>query len=149
MSSNSATSDRLAEWETLLKEAGHRLTAPRRMILTAVIEMDHAFDADSLLARVRQQDELISLATIYRTISLLEHCDLLRKADRVGDKQLYEAGSSVQTQAYVICEVCGKTEPLPDACLLLRERLLIKDLGYTIRQINLRVRVRCQEHLSN
>lgn len=146
MSEHSANEDRLAEWEAHLKKAGHRITAPRRTILRATLGMSRAFDAETLLSHARQEDELISLATVYRSISVLEECDLVRKAERVGDKQLYEVGSQVDTQAYLVCEECGKTTPLHDDCLLLRERLLIKQLGYTVRQFQLRVRVRCSEH---
>ncbi|WP_269540857.1 Fur family transcriptional regulator [Cerasicoccus fimbriatus] len=146
---HSDPADRLAEWETLLKQAGHRITIPRRVILQSVMEQGGAFDAEQLLASARQVDELISLATIYRTINVLEDCDLVRQIDGVGEKQQYEVGSGVDTQAYLVCDECGKTIPLHDDCLILRERFMIKQMGYTVRQVNLRVRVCCDAHSAN
>lgn len=143
---HSATPSPLAEWENVLKQAGHRVTIPRRIILQAALDFEGTFDAEKLLTQSRQSDELISLATIYRTINVLEDCDLLRPVQGVGDKQLYEVGSPVETQAYMVCDECGKTIPLRPDGLLLRERFLIKQMGYSVRQISLRVRVVCDEH---
>ncbi|WP_309383621.1 Fur family transcriptional regulator [Cerasicoccus frondis] len=143
---HSEPSDRLDEWEILLKQAGHRITAPRRVILQSVLEQSKPFNAEQLLASARRVDELVSLATVYRTIKVLEECDLVREIDGAGDKQFYEIGSGVDTQAYLVCDECGKTTPLHDACLILRERFLIKQMGYTVKQVNLKVRVVCDEH---
>lgn len=136
----------LDEWENLLKQSGHRITSPRRVIVQSVLAQEGAFDAEQLLASAREVDDQISLATVYRTINVLLDCDLVREIDGASDKQQYEVGSGVDTQAYLVCDECGKTTPLHDDCLILRERLLIKQMGYSVKQVSLRVRVVCDEH---
>ncbi|WP_309397509.1 Fur family transcriptional regulator [Cerasicoccus maritimus] len=138
-----ALETQLDEWENLLKKSGHRITTPRRVIVQSVLEQAGAFNAEELLASARQVDDQISLATVYRTINVLVECDLVREIDGASDKQQYEVGSGVDTQAYLVCDDCGKTIPLHDDCLILRERLLIKQMGYSVKQVSLRVRVVC------
>ncbi|MEO0794455.1 MAG: transcriptional repressor [Verrucomicrobiota bacterium] len=145
-SPRSDTTETLEEWEAQLRRSGQRLTIPRRVILKAMLRLNRTFDADALLAEARREDELISLATIYRTIGLMENCGLLRKAESDGDKQVFEVGSPVGARVYIVCQDCGKTVPMKDDCLDLRERFLSKSLGFSANEISVRVTASCDQH---
>jgi len=133
-----------AEWETQITAAKQRVTAPRRTIIRAILAIPASFNAEELLAVARREDALISLATVYRTITLLLDCGLIRKADGDFEKQRYEQGSPVDTRAYVECGDCGRTVPIEDhQCVNLRERFLVKQRGFSMKNMTLRIRANC------
>lgn len=70
--------------ETLCAENGLRLTKPRRVILQVLAGMDDHPDAAELHRRVIEIDPGIALATVYRTLRLLEEKGILEK-HRFGD----------------------------------------------------------------
>ncbi|AMM86178.1 Fur family transcriptional regulator [Martelella sp. AD-3] len=70
--------------EALCAENGLRLTKPRRVILQVLASMDDHPDAAELHRRVIEIDPGIALATVYRTLRLLEEKGILEK-HRFGD----------------------------------------------------------------
>jgi len=133
-----------AEWEQKIAAAGQRVTAPRRTIIRAILARDRSFDAEELLVAARQEDGLISMATVYRTLTLLLEVELIRKVEGEHEKQRYEKGSPVETQAYVECGNCGRTVPIEDhQCVNLRERFLVKQQGFSMKNLTLRIKADC------
>ena len=61
-----------------LKEGGFRVTKPREVIVRAAVSFTDPFHAEDLLAKARQLDRLISLATIYRTLPMMLDSHLIR-----------------------------------------------------------------------
>ena len=71
-------------------EAGLRITNQRRIIVELIDSADDHPDVDTIYRRAIDIDDTISLATIYRTVSLLEQAELIEKIE-VGDgKARYE-----------------------------------------------------------
>ena len=71
-------------------EAGVRMTNQRRIIIELIDEADDHPDVDTIYRRAIAIDKTISLATIYRTVGVLEQAGLVEKLD-VGDgKARYE-----------------------------------------------------------
>lgn len=60
------------DFEQLLREAGVRITRPRRVILAILSEDGDHPDALEIFRRASQVDPSISLSTVYRTMRLLE-----------------------------------------------------------------------------
>ena len=76
---------------------GVKLTDQRRIIAKIISdskseygESDHP-DVDELYSRVSKVDPKISIATVYRTVKLLEEAGILTKHDFKGGKARYEA----------------------------------------------------------
>jgi len=59
-------------YEGELREAGVRITKPRKVILKILGEMEDHPDAMEIFRRAVKIDATISLATVYRTMKLLE-----------------------------------------------------------------------------
>ena len=75
---------------------GVKLTEQRKIIAKVIseskelyVESDHP-DVDELYKRVSKIDSKISIATIYRTVKLLEESGILTKHDFKGGKARYE-----------------------------------------------------------
>lgn len=60
------------DYEGLLRNAGVRITRPRRIILKILAEHDDHPDAMAIFRRAVRLDDSISLSTVYRTMKLLE-----------------------------------------------------------------------------
>lgn len=60
------------DYETALREAGVRITRPRRVILGILSEAGDHPDAMEIFRRAVMVDSGISLSTVYRTMKLLE-----------------------------------------------------------------------------
>ncbi len=62
-------------------EAGLKMTEPRRAVLSV---LSHAHDhpsVEDVYARAKKKDPSISIATVYRTLSLLDELGLVFKHD--------------------------------------------------------------------
>jgi Fe2+ or Zn2+ uptake regulation protein len=89
-----------------LRAGGRRLTPQRRLILSVLQESDEHLDAEMLYDRVRTRDPDVSLATVYRTLALLQELGLV-EAHRLGqDHGHYEAAHDVPHYHFT-CLNCG------------------------------------------
>lgn len=61
-----------SDYERLLRDAGVRITRPRKIILKILAERDDHPDAMAIFRRAVRLDDSISLSTVYRTMKLLE-----------------------------------------------------------------------------
>ena len=76
--------------ETKCLEKGVRLTDQRKLIAKAMSESKDHPDVDELHQRVNKLDAKISIATVYRTVKLLEEAGIVSKHDFRGNKARYE-----------------------------------------------------------
>ena len=76
---------------------GVKLTEQRKIIVRIISESKEAYgdsdhpDVDELYNRASKIDTKISIATVYRTVKLLEEAGILTKHDFKGGKARYEA----------------------------------------------------------
>ncbi len=123
-----------------IERSGLRLTIPRKVILRAVLQMEGPFDAEQLLAEARNEDRLISLTTVYRTLPILMQGGIVRKTlHNEDDKQTYELNSDAQKTITLQCDEEGTTLQIADDCLWLRLQFLAKQQGYIARNIDIRI----------
>jgi Fur family ferric uptake transcriptional regulator len=73
-----------------LEAKGLRLTEQRRVIAEVLSESTDHPDVEELHARATARDERISLATVYRTVKLLEEAGLLDKLEFGDGRARYE-----------------------------------------------------------
>jgi len=76
--------------ETKCLEKGVRLTDQRKLIAKVMSESKDHPDVDELHKRVNKLDTKISIATVYRTVKLLEEAGIVSKHDFRGNKARYE-----------------------------------------------------------
>ena len=89
-----------------LRGRGLTFTAERRAILKGVFAGGQHFQADELYLRLaRNKSRAVSRATVYRTLSLLCECGLMRKVAFVDRHSHYE---HVFGHAHLICSKCGR-----------------------------------------
>lgn len=76
--------------ERLCIENGLKMTGPRRVIARVLSESSDHPDVDELHRRANHLDKRISLATVYRTVRLLEAKGILARRDLGSRRARYE-----------------------------------------------------------
>lgn len=76
--------------ERLCSENGLKMTEQRRVIARVLSESDDHPDVEQLHQRATAVDSRISIATVYRTVRLLEEADILTRHDFGDGRARYE-----------------------------------------------------------
>ncbi|MBI4530676.1 MAG: transcriptional repressor [Candidatus Latescibacteria bacterium] len=107
--------DKQTVFATYLRAEGLKVTPERTAVLDVAFSMPGHFAAEDLLLRLRMTGSRVSKATIYRTLTLLVRCGMLREVI-FGEKHThYEPALGKDHHDHLICLSCGKiiefTEP--------------------------------------
>jgi Fur family ferric uptake transcriptional regulator len=94
-----------ADLERMLRQAGLRITRPRRAVLAAVHEHPHA-DTDTLIAAVRRESGWVSHQTVYDVLGALTAAGLVRRFQPTGSVARYEARVG-DNHHHLVCRQCG------------------------------------------
>lgn len=103
MSKNKRKADKL---QSLFHEGGRRLTSQRRLVLQVLEQSEGHLDAEAIHDRARQQDPTISLATVYRTLSILKEMGLVEEHSLGQEHGHYEAVQG-GPHYHFVCLQCG------------------------------------------
>ncbi|MBC7098633.1 transcriptional repressor [Candidatus Bipolaricaulota bacterium] len=89
-----------------LRQRGFNITGTRRKIVRKVFSMHGHFDASELWEALR--DEKVSIATVYRTLDLLERAGLVRRVSLGEAHAHYEHVLGRNDHGHLVCSRCGK-----------------------------------------
>ena len=78
------------DYEAVLREAGVRITKPRKTILGILAEGDDHPDALEIFRRASARDACVSLSTVYRTMKLLQDRGAIRRHAFEGGPSRFE-----------------------------------------------------------
>lgn len=94
-----------------LKQKGYKLTLQRRAILDIIVKSEGKhLTAEELYDEVKKECPEIGLATVYRTLQLLEEMKILSKLDIGDGSSRYELIHEDENHQHhhLICNNCGK-----------------------------------------
>lgn len=111
-----------------LSDHGLKSTRQRDLIAEAFFAAGTHLRIDDILDRVRDLDERVSQATVYRTMKLLKDCGLAVERHFGDGQTLYEpADAEHDHHDHLICTHCGKiVEFVDDHIEELQEEVAIK-----------------------
>jgi len=87
---DSALSEAISRIERLCVERGLKMTGQRRLIARVLSESEDHPDVEELYRRAVARDDRISIATVYRTVRLLEEKGILERRDFGGGRARYD-----------------------------------------------------------
>jgi Fur family ferric uptake transcriptional regulator len=90
-----------------LEIRGEKLTEPRRLLVRHIFASHKHFDADELVADLRQAGVKVSRSTVYRTLPLLVDAGLLREF-RLTNRTVFEHAYGYPSHDHLHCSKCGK-----------------------------------------
>lgn len=113
-----------------IQEKGISLTAQRKKIIDVLIKEDHHLTAMKIYDLLRKEDNGIGLATIYRTLDLLEKKGIVVRRDFDSDTARYEIMCEELEHNHLICKKCGKIIEIPDVMPENIDKVLLKGNGF-------------------
>ena len=110
-----------------------KLTSQRKIIGKALAESDDHPDAEELYLRANALDSNISLATVYRTLSLFENAGLITKLEIGEGKARYELMKSKNDHHHHLIDLeTGKIIEFYDEEIEVLKEKIAKRLGYKL-----------------
>lgn len=122
---------KLSELEILCKEKGLKMTGQRRVIARVLSDSADHPDVEQVHARAHSIDPRISLATVYRTLKLLEESGILTRHDFGAGRARYEA-SDTHHHDHLIDVTNGKVIEFTNEEIEKLQRLVADKLGYRL-----------------
>jgi Fur family ferric uptake transcriptional regulator len=106
-----------------LQNRGMRVTPQRAIIFEAIEKLDGHITAEEIFKEVQHINPYISLATVYRTLELLQDLELVTPTN-LGGSQTFFAMKDHGAHHHLVCQNCGAIEEFADGLLEnLRDRL--------------------------
>ncbi len=100
--------------ERLCVERGLKMTGQRRLIARVLSEAEDHPDVEELYRRAVMHDARISIATVYRTVRLLEEKGILERHDFGGGRARYEPAEHGQHHHHLIDIETGRVTEFAD-----------------------------------
>lgn len=117
--------------EKLCIEKGLRMTGQRRVIARVLAEAEDHPDAEELHRRAAAIDPHISIATVYRTLRLLEESGILERHDFRDGRARYEEVPD-EHHDHLIDVQTGRVIEFHDDQIEELQRLVAEKLGYRL-----------------
>ena len=113
-----------------LVAAGGRRTPSRQAIIEVLLTSDEQLTAEEIAERVQQKLPIVTLSTVYRTLSALEEIGVLDHTHLGHGRAVYHLVES--EHQHLFCERCGRVIELPPRKLDSFARMLSKDFGFEL-----------------
>ncbi|RDD61207.1 Fur family transcriptional regulator [Ferruginivarius sediminum] len=118
------------ELEQKCIDAGLKMTGQRRVILEVLGNADDHPSVETVYLRSREKDTSISIATVYRTLNLLDQMNLVKKHDFNENHARFEA--NLENHYHFIDVQSGEVVEFKDEKLEQRLRELARELGFEL-----------------
>jgi Fur family transcriptional regulator, ferric uptake regulator len=99
--------DAKAPWRDYLKKKGLKTTQQREAIVDAFLRTSGHVNLEDLLSDARRKQPSVGLATVYRTVKLLEDAGIAAARHFGPGQTLYEVSEGRAHHDHLICESCG------------------------------------------
>ena len=115
-----------------LHTQGLRSTSQRQLIFEVLLDSEGHLSSEELCALVKERDDSVGQATVYRTLKLLAEAGLA-KVLRFGDGVTrYEPTYGQEHHDHLICERCRKTLEIVDEQIEVLQEELARRHGFTL-----------------
>lgn len=121
----------LSRYERQIKQAGLRLTEPRRIILRILEDAGDHPDAAEIFQRAAKMDARISLATVYRTMKVLEETGAVERHAFQGGPARFEQANREHHDHLIDIET-GDVIEFTSPRIEELQRAIATELGYEI-----------------
>lgn len=128
-----------------LRDAGHRLTPQRAMVLDAVYHQQGHMTAEEIYAAVHRKSPYVDLSTVYRTLLFLRQNRLIAELRLEGEPVRYEAVRSGREHHHAVCQGCGAMQEIDAGDLGMLDDLLVRKYGFRVDLVHLTLTGLCAD----
>ncbi len=121
----------LEKFQTLLKENQLKFTKQREFVLKFLYENDEHFTPEEIYTLLKQKypDINIGIATVYRTLALLEASQIVSSISFGTAGKKYELGLK-KHHDHLICTKCGEIIEFLDETIEQQQKLIAKQFNF-------------------
>jgi Fe2+/Zn2+ uptake regulation proteins len=123
------------ELVSLLKEKGLKVTTQRKEVLDVLLENEGKhLSPEEIYNSIKLKNPEIGLATVYRTLILLDSMEVIYKIDLDDNCARYELNRNKEDHRHhhLICTVCGKVQEVEEDLLESLESEIKKKKNFTV-----------------
>jgi Fur family ferric uptake transcriptional regulator len=130
----------LNDFKQLLKANGLKFTIQREVILEMLYNSDEHLTPEGLHHLIQQKyPELgTGIATVYRTLSLLEDSDMVTSLSFGAQGKKYELGAK-DHHDHIICTSCGTITEFVDEEIEHRQKEITENLGFVMQEHSMQI----------
>jgi Fur family ferric uptake transcriptional regulator len=130
----------LARFKELLKKNGYKYTIQREVILETLYKSDEHLTPEALHQLIKEKfpDLKTGIATVYRTLSLLEDSDMVTSLSFGSQGKKYELGAK-EHHDHMICTQCGDITEFVDEDIEKRQHLIAKEFGFKMQDHSMQI----------
>jgi Fur family ferric uptake transcriptional regulator len=134
-----------AELDRVIAQRGLRRSRQRDAVARAFFAMGGHVAVDALVARARQEDPRISVATVYRTMRLLADCQLAIPRDFGDGKARYEPATHRHGHSHdhLVCTGCGAIVEFESPRVETLHKQLARRHGFEVQRRHVELFGRC------
>ncbi len=141
-----ARADRLAAFRRILKERGLKSTSQRDDIARIFFETKRHMSVDDLYREVRKINPRVGYATVYRTLKLLQECELAEEQRFADGQTRYENINSGEAHHdHILCDRCAKIVEFADDQLERLQEEIAQKLGFVLARHRLELYGICRQ----
>jgi Fur family transcriptional regulator, ferric uptake regulator len=129
-----------------LERAGYRQSAPRAAVVAALADLGCSVTAKEISARLQERGQDVGVASIYRTLELLDRLRLARRVDVAEGVARYEpVKPDGEHHHHLVCETCGNVTAFEDPDLERAIARLSKRVDYDVGAHEVTLRGECPD----
>jgi Fur family ferric uptake transcriptional regulator len=127
-----------------LERDGYRLSAPRTAVVETLATLGCSVTAKEIADRLHERGADVGVASIYRTLDLLDRLRLARRVDAAEGVARYEPiDPSGDHHHHIVCERCGRVTAFEDHELESAIEQLARRVEYSIDAHDVTLRGKC------
>ncbi|MDP4177516.1 MAG: Fur family transcriptional regulator [Bacillota bacterium] len=145
---SSLSQEKIDKLKNNLKEKGYKLTPQRRAIVDIIIRNEGKhLTAEELYDLVKVDCPEIGLATVYRTVQMLEEIGIICRLELDDGCNRYELVHEEENHRHhhLICTECGKLIEVEDDLLDLLEHNIEEKYGFKVKNHSVKFYGICKE----
>lgn len=130
----------LNDFRVLLKQNNLKFTIQREVILETLYNSDEHLTPESLhhLIQEQQPDLKTGIATVYRTLALLEDSSMVTSLSFGAQGKKYELGAK-EHHDHLICTQCGTITEFVDEAIEKRQHDITDELGFKMSDHSMQI----------
>ncbi|MDD2368216.1 MAG: Fur family transcriptional regulator [Sulfuricurvum sp.] len=130
----------LSDFKQLLKVNGLKFTIQREVILEMLYNSDEHLTPEGLhhLIQEKHPDLNTGIATVYRTLSLLEDSEMVTSLSFGAQGKKYELGAK-DHHDHIICTTCGSITEFVDEAIEERQKKITQELGFIMQEHSMQI----------
>lgn len=136
----------LSNFKELLKKNSLKFTIQREVILETLYNSNEHLTPESLHTLIKNKfpDLKTGIATIYRTLSLLEDSDMVTFLSFGASGKKYELGAK-KHHDHIICTACGNITEFVDEQIEKRQHAIANELGFKMSNHSMQIYGICEQ----